>query len=36
LTDNLTKYRSKRDFKQTREPSGEIEVKASNRCRFVI
>jgi len=36
LTDNLTKYRSKRDFKQTREPSGEIEVKASNRRRFVI
>ncbi|WP_313592079.1 DNA ligase D [Agrobacterium cavarae] len=36
MTDNLTKYRSKRDFKQTREPSGEIEVKASNRRRFVI
>ena len=36
MTDNLTKYRSKRDFKQTREPSGEVEVKASNRRRFVI
>jgi len=36
LTDNLSKYRSKRDFKQTREPSGEVEVKASNRRRFVI
>ncbi|WP_313059711.1 DNA ligase D [Agrobacterium cavarae] len=36
MTDNLSKYRSKRDFKQTREPSGEIEVRASNRRRFVI
>lgn len=36
MTDNLSKYRSKRDFRQTREPSGESEVKASNRRRFII
>lgn len=36
MADNLSKYRSKRDFKQTLEPSGEVEIKASNRRRFVI
>ncbi|KXG87464.1 DNA ligase D [Agrobacterium bohemicum] len=36
MADNLSKYRSKRDFKQTGEPSGEVDVKASNRRRFVI
>ncbi|NTE89479.1 DNA ligase D [Agrobacterium rubi] len=36
MADNLSKYRSKRDFKQTSEPSGEVEVKASNRRRFII
>ena len=36
MADNLSKYRSKRDFKKTLEPSGEVEVKASNRGRFVI
>lgn len=36
MADHLSKYRSKRDFKQTLEPSGEVEVKASNRRRFVI
>ena len=36
MVDNLSKYRSKRDFKKTREPSGKAGVKPSNRCRFVI
>ncbi|KAA3515945.1 DNA ligase D [Agrobacterium rosae] len=36
MADNLSKYRSKRDFKKTLEPSGEVEIKASNRRRFVI
>jgi bifunctional non-homologous end joining protein LigD len=36
MVDNLSKYRAKRDFKKTEEPSGEAEVKASNRRRFVI
>ncbi|WP_445344456.1 DNA polymerase ligase N-terminal domain-containing protein [Aliirhizobium terrae] len=36
MADNLSKYRSKRDFKKTAEPSGEVEVKSSNRRRFVI
>ncbi|MET0748118.1 MAG: DNA ligase D [Rhizobium sp.] len=33
---NLETYRSKRDFKKTQEPSGETEIAASNRRRFVI
>jgi bifunctional non-homologous end joining protein LigD len=32
----LTTYKAKRDFQQTREPSGEEVVKPSNRRRFVI
>ncbi|WP_106797477.1 DNA ligase D [Rhizobium sp. H4] len=36
MADNLSKYRAKRDFKKTREPSGEAGVKPSNRRRFVI
>ncbi len=36
MADNLSKYRSKRDFKKTAEPSGKVEVKSSNRRRFVI
>ncbi|WP_018902169.1 DNA ligase D [Rhizobium sp. 2MFCol3.1] len=33
---NLSKYRAKRDFKKTAEPSGEAQVKSSNRRRFII
>ncbi|MBZ7927288.1 DNA ligase D (plasmid) [Ensifer adhaerens] len=36
MADNLSKYRAKRDFQKTREPSGEANVKPSNRRRFVI
>ncbi|KQO77576.1 DNA ligase D [Rhizobium sp. Leaf262] len=36
MADNLSQYRSKRDFKRTAEPSGEAEIKPSNRGRFVI
>ncbi|WP_320201638.1 DNA ligase D [Agrobacterium sp. rho-13.3] len=36
MADNLSTYKSKRDFKKTGEPSGNAEVKASNRRRFVI
>ncbi|NKJ08027.1 DNA ligase D [Rhizobium sp. SG741] len=36
MTDNLSMYRAKRDFKKTGEPSGEAQVKPSNRRRFVI
>jgi bifunctional non-homologous end joining protein LigD len=36
MADNLSKYREKRDFKKTSEPSGEASVKSSNRRRFVI
>lgn len=36
MPDDLNKYRAKRDFKKTAEPSGEVAVKASNRRRFVI
>jgi bifunctional non-homologous end joining protein LigD len=32
----LTKYREKRDFTKTAEPSGEIGIAASERRRFVI
>jgi bifunctional non-homologous end joining protein LigD len=34
--DKLTTYKAKRDFRQTREPSGQDSVKSSNRRRFVI
>ena len=36
MADHLSTYRSKRDFKKTAEPSGDVEIKASNRRRFVI
>jgi bifunctional non-homologous end joining protein LigD len=36
MADNLSKYRAKRDFKKTVEPSGEMAIKSSNRHRFVI
>ncbi len=36
MADSLSKYREKRDFKKTAEPSGSTEVKPSNRRRFVI
>jgi bifunctional non-homologous end joining protein LigD len=32
----LAKYRAKRDFSKTAEPSGSVKVKPSNRLRFVI
>jgi bifunctional non-homologous end joining protein LigD len=35
-TDDLSRYRSKRDFTKTAEPSGEIAVAPSARLRFVI
>jgi bifunctional non-homologous end joining protein LigD len=35
-SDKLSNYRSKRDFKQTEEPSGETAVRQSDRPRFVI
>ena len=35
-TDKLSTYKQKRDFKQTREPSGSTEVRSSNRLRFII
>ncbi len=34
--DKLSTYKKKRDFKQTQEPSGSMEVKPSNRLRFII
>jgi bifunctional non-homologous end joining protein LigD len=36
MAGNLSKYRAKRDFQKTSEPSGEAQVKPSNRRRFVI
>jgi bifunctional non-homologous end joining protein LigD len=36
MADNLSKYRAKRDFQKTSEPSGATQVKPSNRRRFVI
>lgn len=35
-SEKLSSYRQKRDFEKTREPSGQAEVKPSNRRRFVI
>ena len=32
----LSTYRAKRDFSQTKEPSGETSIATSNRLRFVI
>ena len=34
--DKLTTYKAKRDFRQTREPSGQDAVKPTTRRRFVI
>jgi bifunctional non-homologous end joining protein LigD len=34
--DKLTTYKAKRDFRQTREPSGQNPVKPTTRLRFVI
>lgn len=34
--DKLSRYKAKRDFELTKEPSGSGEVKSSNRLRFVI
>ena len=36
MANNLSTYRAKRDFKKTAEPSGDVEVRSSNRRRFVI
>jgi bifunctional non-homologous end joining protein LigD len=36
MGDSLSTYRSKRDFKKTKEPSGEAGIKPSDRLRFVI
>jgi bifunctional non-homologous end joining protein LigD len=35
-TDSLTKYRAKRDFTRTAEPSGKAVVQASKQLRFVV
>lgn len=35
-SDKLSTYKAKRDFEATREPSGSVDVKRSNRLRFVI
>lgn len=36
MADTLSRYRDKRDFNKTAEPSGESRVRASERYRFVI
>jgi hypothetical protein len=38
MSDNnkLSKYRAKRDFSKTVEPSGQTKITASNRRRFII
>jgi bifunctional non-homologous end joining protein LigD len=36
MADKLSKYRAKRDFNNTGEPSGEAHIRSSNRQRFVI
>lgn len=35
-SDKLSTYKAKRDFEATQEPSGSVDVKVSNRLRFVI
>jgi bifunctional non-homologous end joining protein LigD len=35
-TDKLTTYKAKRDFRKTREPSGQDAVTPTTRRRFVI
>jgi bifunctional non-homologous end joining protein LigD len=32
----LSKYRAKRDFTRTAEPSGQTKITASNRRRFIV
>jgi len=32
----LSKYRAKRDFSKTAEPSGQTKIAASNRRRFIV
>lgn len=36
MADHLSTYRSKRDFNKTAEPSGDVDIRPSNRPRFVI
>jgi bifunctional non-homologous end joining protein LigD len=36
MASKVSAYQAKRDFKKTREPSGDVEVRSSNRLRFVI
>jgi bifunctional non-homologous end joining protein LigD len=36
MSDHLSTYRSKRDFNKTAEPSGDVDIRPSNRGRFVI
>ena len=36
VSDKLSNYRSKRDFKQTKEPEGDARPSSSHRRRFVI
>jgi bifunctional non-homologous end joining protein LigD len=35
-SDKLSTYKQKRDFQKTKEPSGQMKLKASSRRRFVI
>lgn len=36
MSSKLSTYQGKRNFSKTREPSGTVEIKPSNRLRFVI
>ncbi|MNU76542.1 putative ATP-dependent DNA ligase YkoU [compost metagenome] len=36
MPSKVPSYQAKRDFKNTQEPSGDLEVRPSNRLRFVI
>lgn len=36
MSSKLSTYQGKRNFNKTREPSGNVEIKPSNRLRFVI